>query len=588
MNNASYFLLRRLHSLLGIFPLGLFLFNHLLTNSTAMISAEFFEEKVKLIHMLGPLLPIVEAVLIFVPLSLHIALGIYIATQGKIEISGLPYRRNYAYAFQRWTGWIALVYIAYHVIHLRFMHDMHAEPFSLVLARMFNEGMWGIPGIAFHVDLFSARAGEALALGVRAGRHQRGGEHQGRGRLSPPSTRRDTLFGGDFLADQPPSRAWPTRRAGHRLHARPHGRPVQPHARGQPRFPPLRRHALPPHGLRGATTGQQLLYALDEQVRRARRRRRRVLPGEKMVRKFDWEFLSLVLDDNGALRGIVAQDLKDREDRGLPGDAVSSHGRPGHRVRAKHQLGDQHRGSAAARAYQQGATYANGEFIQVHPTAIPGADKLRLISESVRGEGGRVWVPKDRKDRATRRISPRPSATTSSSAAYPKYGNLVPRDIASREIFHVSSTAENAAQSRARRRLSRRHPSQSKQGRKPSREARRRPRDLREVRRRRPLQEPDEASSPRCTTRWAASGSTSSGRDGLAQGRSPRNHRPTSPALYAVGEVDYQYHGANRLGANSLLSCIYGGMGKSPRSGEHRSTSRRNPARSFHPSSKTT
>ena len=149
MNNASYFLLRRLHSLLGIFPLGLFLFNHLLTNSTAMISAEFFEEKVKLIHMLGPLLPIVEAVLIFVPLSLHIALGIYIATQGKIEISGLPYRRNYAYAFQRWTGWIALVYIAYHVIHLRFMHDMHAEPFSLVLARMFNEGMWGIPGIVW-------------------------------------------------------------------------------------------------------------------------------------------------------------------------------------------------------------------------------------------------------------------------------------------------------------------------------------------------------------------------------------------------------------------------------------------------------
>src|SRR5262249_35389976 len=41
---------------------------------------------------------------------------------------------------------------------------------------------------------------------------------------------------------------------------------------------------------------------------------------------------------------------------------------------------------------------------------------------------------------------------------------------------------------------------------------------------------------------------------------SPRNHATNIPGLYAVGEVDYQYHGANRLGANSLLSCIYGGM----------------------------
>src|SRR5262249_48797196 len=45
---------------------------------------------------------------------------------------------------------------------------------------------------------------------------------------------------------------------------------------------------------------------------------------------------------------------------------------------------------------------------------------------------------------------------------------------------------------------------------------------------------------------------------------SPRNHATNIPGLYAVGEVDYQYHGANRLGANSLLSCIYGGMACGP------------------------
>ena len=63
------------------------------------------------------------------------------------------------------------------------------------------------------------------------------------------------------------SRAW-RRGAGHRLHARPHGRAVQPHARRPARLPPLRRHALPPHGVRRRDDGQQLLYALDEQVRR--------------------------------------------------------------------------------------------------------------------------------------------------------------------------------------------------------------------------------------------------------------------------------------------------------------------------------
>ena len=51
-------------------------------------------------------------------------------------------------------------------------------------------------------------------------------------------------------------------------------------------------------------------------------------------------------------------------------------------------------GSAQSAIFQQGAYYANGEFIQVHPTCIPGEDKLRLMSESARGEGGRVWVPR--------------------------------------------------------------------------------------------------------------------------------------------------------------------------------------------------
>ena len=66
-------------------------------------------------------------------------------------------------------------------------------------------------------------------------------------------------------------------------------------------------------------------------------------------------------------------------------------------------------GSAQSALYQQGCYYANGEFIQVHPTSIPGEDKLRLMSESARGEGGRVWVPKAPGDK---RIMPTAMSST--------------------------------------------------------------------------------------------------------------------------------------------------------------------------------
>ena len=94
-------------------------------------------------------------------------------------------------------------------------------------------------------------------------------------------------------------------------------------------------------------------------------------------------------------------------------------------------------GGAASRCYQAGADYANGEFIQVHPTAIPGADKLRLMSESARGEGGRVWVPRQAGDTRHPLEIPDDERYYFLEERYPKYGNLVPRDIASREIFDI-------------------------------------------------------------------------------------------------------------------------------------------------------
>ena len=107
---------------------------------------------------------------------------------------------------------------------------------------------------------------------------------------------------------------------------------------------------------------------------------------------------------------------------------------PRHRVRALHQL-IINTGTAAGRAYMEGAVYANGEFIQVHPTSIPGEDKLRLMSESVRGEGGRVWVPRKKGD--VRKPADIPSTQPAPRGEVPQYKNLVPRDVATREIFSV-------------------------------------------------------------------------------------------------------------------------------------------------------
>src|SRR5216684_1681950 len=94
-------------------------------------------------------------------------------------------------------------------------------------------------------------------------------------------------------------------------------------------------------------------------------------------------------------------------------------------------------GSAQAALFLQGVDYANGEFIQVHPTAIPGEDKLRLMSESARGEGGRVWVPRNSAEKRPPRSIPEAERFYFLEEWYPKYGNLVPRDIATRAIHRI-------------------------------------------------------------------------------------------------------------------------------------------------------
>ena len=333
----------------------------------------------------------------------------------------------------------------------------------------------------------------------------------------------DSIYGGDFLANQPPVKAMCEHgpaivflldRMGVMFNRTPEG------LLDFRRFGGTKHHRT---AFAGATTGQQLLYALDEQVRR--------YEAAGLVRKFEiWEFLSTIIDSRGECRGIVALNQRTMEIQAFRAGAVMlATGGPGI-IFGKSTNSMVNTGTAAGAAYQQGVFYANGEFIQVHPTAIPGEDKLRLISESVRGEGGRVWTYRDGKP------------WYFLEDMYPSYGNLVPRDIATRAIFKVVYEMGLGVNGEPMVFLDVTHIDPKVLDRKLG--------GVLEI------YEKFMGDDPRKVPMKIFPGMHYS-MGGLWV---DYDHMTNIPGLFAAGEVDYQYHGANRLGANSLLSCLYSGM----------------------------
>ena len=304
----------------------------------------------------------------------------------------------------------------------------------------------------------------------------------------------------------------------------------------------------------GATTGQQLLYGLDEQVRRQE--------ALGNVRKFEfWDFLGPIQDETGRCRGAVAQDLVSMEIRAFPADAVVVATGGCGLVYGRSTMSVFCNGSAASRCFQAGAKYGNAEFIQVHPTAIPGSDKLRLMSESARGEGGRVWVPRKSHDSREPDNIPNGERYYFLEDRYPEYGNLVPRDIATREIFDICVNDGLSVDSeRMCVYLDLTHI--------PKAELDRKLGGILEIYEKfqgvDPREEPMRifpAVHYSMGGLWADYVRSS---DGGLQAGAPRNHMTNIEGLYAIGECDYHYHGANRLGANSLLSCIFTGLFTGP------------------------
>ena len=113
------FLLRRLHSLTGIIPIGAFLIEHFISNSEAANGVQAYNDQVKFLTSL-PFVHVLEWVFIFIPLLYHALYGLYIWYRGESNVSEYPWTGNWLYTSQRWTGAIALIYIAVHTYDMRF------------------------------------------------------------------------------------------------------------------------------------------------------------------------------------------------------------------------------------------------------------------------------------------------------------------------------------------------------------------------------------------------------------------------------------------------------------------------------------
>ena len=343
----------------------------------------------------------------------------------------------------------------------------------------------------------------------------------------------DTVYGGDFLADQIAVRGM--------VEAAPKlikmfDRMGVPFTRTKEGVLDLRNFGGQKNKrtcFAGSTTGQQLLYALDEQVRK--------WEVQGSVTKYEfWEFVKIIKNKQGICRGIVAQSMNSMEIRAFRADTVIlATAGPG-MVYGRCTASTNCNGRAVSAVYQQGAEIGNPEFIQIHPTAVPGTDKNRLMSEACRGEGGRVWVWRE-------------NPTTHEKERwyfledmYPAYGNLVPRDVASRAIYKVCVHMNLGMHNPNRVYLDLSHIDGDYLLRKLG--------GILEMYTDFVGKDPREVPMEIFPSIHYSMG-------GIWV---DREHFTNIPGLMASGECDYQYHGANRLGANSLLSATYSGTISGP------------------------
>jgi succinate dehydrogenase / fumarate reductase flavoprotein subunit len=365
----------------------------------------------------------------------------------------------------------------------------------------------------------------------------------------------DTITGGDFLNHQPPVMYMAERAPAIIYLLDRMGVPFNRTAEGLlafRRFGGTLKHRTA-HA--GATTGQQLLYALDEQVRR--------FEASNKVTKYEgYEFLGIIKDAQGNCRGVTAQNLRTMDVEAFAADAVVIASGGNGVIFGKTTNSIINCGTPVSICYQQGAVYGNPEMVQIHPTAIPGEDKCRLMSESVRGEGGRLWTPRNPNDSRHPLEIPDAERWYFCEELDPVYGNLLSRDLVSFIIYCICRMGKGV-QTKSQVYLDITHLHQSRKGPWTRDQINDKLEGVLEIyekfMREDPIENPMRIYPAQHYTMGGLWVDYEKGHDNTLDLNSPRNQMTNVPGLYAAGEADYQYHGANRLGANALLSCLTGG-----------------------------
>jgi len=169
------YLLRKLHSLSGIVPVGAFLAEHFWSNSAALVSRAKYNETSQELQTI-PFRIFVEWAFIFLPILYHGGYGVYIWLRGESNVSQYPWVKNWLYTFQRYTGLIAFAYIGWHVYTQRWLtHGM--STYAEMAQQLLNPWalafmMVGVVASSFHlgVGVWNFLCKWGLAATVRAQR----------------------------------------------------------------------------------------------------------------------------------------------------------------------------------------------------------------------------------------------------------------------------------------------------------------------------------------------------------------------------------------------------------------------------------
>lgn len=268
-----------------------------------------------------------------------------------------------------------------------------------------------------------------------------------------------------------------------------------------------------------SSTGKALMTAMIDAARRYENTEQPLI-----LRYPHHRFQELILE-NGVCEGVRLQDTYTKKWIDLAGPVVLAFGGPNGLFPGRTTGTTANDAGGLATVFAQGVELANLEFIQYHPTTVQISGKRMLISEAARGEGGRLYVMRGGQK------------WYFMEEKYPELGNLMPRDVVSREMDTILRDPE--CQPPILLDLTG-LPKKTWQKRLP---------DLRkEIRH---YLDIDPARQP-----VPVSPGIHFFMGGILV---DREHRTNIPNLYAAGECACQYHGANRLGGNSLLGALYGG-----------------------------